>query len=43
MCGDFKWSHFSGEIILWAVSWYCRYDISYRNLEEMLAECGVRE
>ncbi|MBB6262494.1 transposase-like protein, partial [Paenochrobactrum gallinarii] len=22
---DFKWRHFQGEIILWAVRWYCRY------------------
>ena len=22
---DFKWRHFEGEIILWAVRWYCRY------------------
>lgn len=38
---DFKWRHFRGEIILWAVRWYCKYGISYRNLEEMLAERGV--
>jgi transposase, IS6 family len=38
---DFKWRHFRGEIILWAVRWYCKYGISYRNLEEMLDERGV--
>ena len=38
---DFKWRHFRGEIILWAVRWYCRYGISYRELEEMMAERGV--
>ena len=38
---DFKWRHFRGEIILWAVRWYCKYGISYRELEEMLAERGV--
>lgn len=38
---DFKWRHFRGEIILWAVRWYCRYGISYRDLEEMLKERGV--
>ncbi len=38
---DFKWRHFRGEIILWGVRWYCKYDISYRNLEEMLEERGV--
>lgn len=30
-----------GEIILWAVRWYCKYGISYRELEEMLKERGV--
>jgi transposase-like protein len=38
---DFKWRHYKGEIILWAVRWYCKYGISYRNLEEMLEERGV--
>src|SRR3954471_8874511 len=38
---DFKWRHFQGEIILWAVRWYCKYGISYRELEEMLEERGV--
>ncbi len=41
MTHDFKWRHFRGEIILWAVRWYCRYGISYRDLEEMLEERGV--
>ncbi|GAB7078905.1 hypothetical protein JCM14635_05780 [Megalodesulfovibrio paquesii] len=39
---DFNWRHFQGEIILWAVRWYCKYGISDRELEEMLAERGVR-
>jgi len=38
---DFKGRHFQGEIILWAVRWYCRYGISYRDLEAMLGERGV--
>ncbi|GAA5658358.1 hypothetical protein Brsp06_04742 [Brucella sp. NBRC 13694] len=38
---DFKWRHFRGEIILWAVRWYCRYGISYRDLEQMMGERGV--
>ena len=38
---DFKWRHFEGAVILWAVRWYCKYRISYRNLEEMLEERGV--
>lgn len=32
---DFKWRHFRGEIILGCVRWYCKYGISYRDLEEM--------
>ena len=32
---DFKGRHFGGEIVLWAVRWYCRYPISYRDLETM--------
>ncbi len=39
---DFKGRHFRGEIVLWAVRWYCRYAISYRDLEQMMAERGVR-
>ena len=38
---DFKWRHFEGEVILWAVRWYCRYGISYRDLEQMMGERGV--
>ena len=37
----FKCRHFEGEIILWAVGWYCRYGISYRDLEQMMGERGV--
>ena len=37
----FHGRHFHGEIILWAVRWYCKYSISYRELQEMLAERGV--
>ena len=33
---EFKWRHFEDEIILWAVRWYCRYGISYRDLEQMM-------
>ena len=38
---DFKGRHYKGEIILWAVRWYCKYGTSYRDLETMLAERGV--
>ena len=37
----FKWRHFLPEIILLNVRWYCRYPLSYRNLEEMMQERGV--
>ena len=35
---DFKWWHSRGEIILNWVQWYCKYGISYRELEEMMVE-----
>lgn len=38
----FKGRHFSGEVVLWAVRWYCKYGISYRDLEQMMAERGVQ-
>ena len=37
----FKWKHFSGEIILWLVRWYCRYALSYKDLKEIAAERGL--
>ena len=40
---DFKARHFEGEIVLWAVRWYCRYGVSYRDLEQMMGRerrCG---
>ena len=38
---DFKWRHFQGSIILNCVRWYCKYGISYRDLEEMMEERGL--
>jgi hypothetical protein len=38
---EFKDSHFERDVILWAVRWYVAYQISYRQLEEMMAEHGV--
>ncbi|GHL44900.1 hypothetical protein ECZU28_48950 [Escherichia coli] len=29
----FKGRHFQRDIILWAVRWYCKYGISYRELQ----------
>jgi transposase, IS6 family len=37
----FKRRRFPAEIILLCVRWYCRYGISYRDLEEMMVERGV--
>ena len=37
----FKGLHFQRDIILSVVRWYCKYGISYRELQEMLAERGV--
>jgi len=39
---SFKWKHYAGEIILLNVRWYLKYALSYRNLEEMMAERGVK-
>jgi transposase, IS6 family len=38
----FKWRHFQADIILCAVRWYLRYALSYRDVEELLEERGVR-
>src|SRR3954454_11865636 len=32
---------FPGEVIAVAVRWYLRYGLSYRGVEQLLAECGV--
>jgi transposase, IS6 family len=37
----FKWRHYEPEIILLCVRWYLRYQLSYRDLEEMLRERGL--
>ena len=38
---DFKWRHFKGETILQCVRWYCKYGLSYRDLEEIMRERGI--
>lgn len=38
---DFKRRHFNKTVILHCVRWYCKYGISYRDLEEMMEERGV--
>ena len=37
----FKWRHFEPGVITCAVSWYLRFSLSYRNVEELLAERGL--
>ena len=38
---DFKGRRFPTDVILVCVRWYCKYGISYRDLEEMTEERGV--
>ena len=38
----FRGCRFPAEVILWAVRWYLRFGISYRDLEAMLADRGVQ-
>jgi transposase-like protein len=37
----FKWRHFEPTIILLCVRWYCRYQLSYRDVAEMMRERGL--
>src|SRR5215470_18813236 len=37
----FRGRHFEDVIILLCVRWYLRYSLSYRDLEEMMAERGL--
>lgn len=37
-----KGKHFEKEIILLCVCWYLRYSLSYRDLEEMMLERGIK-
>jgi transposase-like protein len=39
--GRFKWRQFEPEVILLAIGWYLRFSLSYRDVEELLAERGV--
>jgi transposase-like protein len=36
--GLFNWRPFEPEVILLAVGWYLRFSLSYRDVEELLAE-----
>ncbi|OUB56718.1 IS6 family transposase, partial [Bacillus thuringiensis] len=37
----FKWKHYQPDIILWTVRWYLRYNLSFRDLVEMMEERGL--
>ena len=39
---EFKGSHYPKDVILYAVFFYVRYAVSYRDLEEIMAERGVQ-
>ena len=38
---DFKGAHYPKSVILFAVFFYLRYSVSYRDLEEIMQERGV--
>lgn len=38
----FKWRHFEPTLILCAVRWYLRFSLSYRDVEELVTERGLR-
>src|SRR6188474_1144734 len=38
----FKGRHFDAEIIVLCVRWYLRFSLSFRDLEEMMAERNLR-
>jgi transposase-like protein len=37
----FKWRHYAPDVILLCVRWYCRFQLSYRDVEEMMRERGL--
>ncbi len=37
----FKWRHYAPDVILLCVRWYCRYSLSYRDVEQMMKERGL--
>ena len=37
----FEWRHFEPSPILLRVRWYCRYQLAYRDVEEMMRERGL--
>ena len=41
VAGLFKGRQFEPEVILLAIGWYLRFSLSYRDVEELLAERGL--
>ena len=39
---SFKGTHFPKDVILYAVFFYVRYGVSYRDLEAIMEEIGVK-
>jgi len=39
---SFKWRHFKQDIILMLVRWYLSYSLSYRDVEELALERGLK-
>jgi IS6 family transposase len=37
----FKWRYYAPDVIFLCVRWYCKYQLSYRGLEEMMSERGL--
>jgi len=42
LAASFKWRQFEPEVILLAIGWYLRFSLSYRDVEELLAERPAR-
>jgi len=39
---EFAGFRFPLEVIVLAVRWYLRFGLSYRDVEKLLAECGIK-
>lgn len=39
---SFKWKHFRKDVILMLVRWYLAYSLSYRDVEELALERGLK-
>src|SRR5436190_15024868 len=39
---SFKWCHFKQDIILMLVRWYLAYSLSYRDVEKLALERGLK-